>query len=204
MLELVTGATLAVSAGLNAYIPLLGLGLLSRFTDVVQLPAGWSWLENGWALGILGVLLLIEVFVDKVPALDTVNDVLQTVVRPASGGMVFAAGSASDTFAVPDPASFVTSAQFWPFVLGIAIALVPHLLKTIARPVLNALSAGAGTAVASFFEDVGAVLLTVLAVIVPLVALAGVALILVLLIRRLSRGLRERAAQRPTPISPPV
>ncbi|MBL3700160.1 DUF4126 domain-containing protein [Leucobacter luti] len=196
MLELVTGATLAASAGLNAYIPLLGLGLLSRFTGVVQLPEGWLWLENGWALGILGVLLAVEVLVDKVPALDTINDVLQTVVRPASGGMVFAAGAASDTVAVADPAAFITSAQLWPFLLGVGIALIPHVLKAVARPILNTLTAGAGAAIASFFEDLGAVVLTLLAVVVPLLALALLVLVIVLLVRRLRRAVRERAAQR--------
>lgn len=196
MLELITGTTLAASAGLNAYIPMLGLGLLSRFTTLVQLPDGWAWLENGWALGILGVLLLIETLVDKVPALDTVNDVLQTVVRPASGGMVFAAGSSSTTAAVTDPAAFVTGAQFWPFVIGVVIALVPHILKAVARPVLNVLTAGAGAAIISFFEDLGAVLLTVLAVIVPVVALGVLVLVIGLLVRRLRRALRARAEQR--------
>lgn len=195
MLELITGATLAASAGLNAYVPLLGLGLLSRFTELVQLPAGWGWLENEWSLGILGLLLLIEVLVDKVPALDTVNDVLQSVVRPASGGMVFAAGAASDTAAVQDPAAFVSSGQIWPFVLGIGIALVPHILKAVARPVLNVMTAGAGAAVASFFEDLGAVALTILAVVVPVLALVLLVGIVVWLVRRLRRARRERTAR---------
>src|SRR6218665_2291645 len=102
MLEIITGVVLASAAGLNAYIPLLGLGLLSRFTEVVALPEGWRWLENEWALMLVGVLLIVELVVDKVPALDSVNDVLQTVVRPASGGMVFSAGAGSDTIAVTD------------------------------------------------------------------------------------------------------
>lgn len=196
MLEIITGMTLAASAGLNAYIPMLGLGLLSRFTELVQLPAAWAWLENEWALGILGVLLIIEVLVDKFPALDSVNDVLQTVVRPASGGIVFAAGSSSDTVAVSDPAAFVASAQFWPFVLGMVIALVPHVLKAVARPVINALTAGAGAAVSSTLEDLGAVLLTVLAVVVPVLALALLVVVIIVLIRRLRRALAARAARR--------
>lgn len=196
MLELITGVTLAAAAGLNAYVPLLGLGLLSRFTDMVDLPTGWIWLENDWALWIVGALLTFEVLVDKVPALDSVNDVLQTVVRPASGGMVFAAGSASSTVAVADPAAFVSSAQFWPFVLGIVIALVPHILKAIARPILNVMTAGAGAVVASAFEDLGAVLLTILAVIVPVIALILLILVVVLLVRRLRRALAERRAAR--------
>ena len=196
MLELITGISLAAAAGLNAYIPLLGLGLLSRFTDIVELPAGWVWLENDWSLWIIGALLALEMLVDKVPALDSVNDVVQTVVRPASGGMVFAAGSASSTVAVEDPAALLTSAQFWPFVLGLLIALVPHILKAVARPILNVVTAGAGAAVASVFEDIGAVLLTILAVIVPAVALLLLVFVVVLLVRRLRRALAERRAKR--------
>lgn len=45
-MELLTGLGLATAAGLNAYIPLLALGLLSRFTDLVSLPHGYGWLEN--------------------------------------------------------------------------------------------------------------------------------------------------------------
>lgn len=196
MLELITGVTLASAAGLNAYIPLLGIALLSRFTDIVALPAGWLWLENNWSLGILAVLLAVEMLVDKIPALDSVNDVLQSVVRPASGGMVFAAGTSSSTVAVEDPSTLFTSAEIWPFLLGIGFALIPHLLKAIARPVLNVLTAGAGAAVSSFFEDLGAALLTILAVIVPVVALALMVGVIVILVRRLRRALATRRANR--------
>lgn len=195
MLEIITGTVLAGAAGLNAYIPLLGLGLLSRFTGLVQLPDAWLWLENGWALGIIGALLVVEVVVDKVPALDTANDVLQTIVRPASGGLVFSAGSSSDTVAVTDPAAFVASAQFWPFLLGVAVALVPHILKAVARPLLNVMTAGLGAAVASTLEDIGAVALTILAVVVPVLALIALVVATVLLARRLRRALAARRAR---------
>ncbi len=192
MLEVITGVVLAASAGLNAYIPLLGLGLLSRFTEWVALPSGWSWIENEWCLGILAVLLVFEVLVDKVPALDSINDVLHTLIRPASGGMVFAAGAGSDTVAVADPAQFIASADVWPVVLGACIALVPHALKAIARPIVNVLTAGAGAAVASVLEDLGAVVLTLLAVVAPVIALLVLGGIIALLARRLRRALRDR------------
>lgn len=196
MLELVTGGVLAVSAGLNAYIPLLVLGLLSRFTELVQLPAGWAWLENEWTLGIVGVLLVIEILVDKFPVLDTANDVLHTVIRPASGGLVFSAGSQSDTVAVADPVQWVQSGQVWPFVLGVIIALIPHALKAVARPILNTVTAGLAAPITSTLEDIGAVLLAVLAVVVPVLALVCVVLLMWWLVRRLRRALRERAARR--------
>src|SRR5690606_11652604 len=54
MLELLTGAGLAAAAGLNAYIPLLAMGIAARI-DWIHLPQGWTWLENEWILGILAV-----------------------------------------------------------------------------------------------------------------------------------------------------
>ena len=84
MLELLTGTGLAVAAGLNAYVPMLVLGLAGRFLDFVELPAAWAWLENEWVLLILGVLLVIELVADKIPAVDSVNDVIQSIVRPAA------------------------------------------------------------------------------------------------------------------------
>ena len=96
-MELLTGLGLATAAGLNAYIPLLALGLLSRFTDLITLPHGWAWLENGWVMTIVAVLLVIEIVADKIPALDSVNDTIQTFVRPTAGGIVFGSGTAAQT-----------------------------------------------------------------------------------------------------------
>ena len=98
--ELLTGFGLATAAGLNAYIPLLALGLLSRFTDLVTLPHGWAWLENGWVMTIVAVLLVVEIVADKIPALDSINDAIQTFVRPTAGGIVFGSGTAAQTSAV--------------------------------------------------------------------------------------------------------
>ena len=100
-MELLTGFGLATAAGLNAYIPLLALGLLSRFTDLVTLPHGWAWLENGWVMTIVAVLLVVEIVADKIPALDSVNDAIQTFVRPTAGGIVFGSGTAAQTARSP-------------------------------------------------------------------------------------------------------
>ena len=142
-------------AGLNAYIPLLTMGLLARYTEAISLPAGWSWLANGWTLIILGLLLAIEVVADKVPIVDHVNDVVQTFVRPTAGGLAFGAGSASETVTVSDPGSFFTSHQWVPIVAGGLIALGVHGVKAASRPVVNASTAGLGAPVASTAEPAG-------------------------------------------------
>ena len=61
-MELFTGLGLATASGLNAYIPLLAMGLLGRFTNLVELPHPWAWLTNGWVIGIVAVLLVVEMY----------------------------------------------------------------------------------------------------------------------------------------------
>ena len=195
MLEALTGTGLAASAGLNAYIPLLTMGLLARYTDTIDLPTGWQWLSNGWVLLILAVLLAVEVVADKVPVVDHVNDVMQTVVRPTAGGLAFGAGSSSETVTVTDPASFFGSHQWVPIAAGVLIALGVHGVKAASRPVVNASTAGFGAPVASTAEDLSSVVLSVLAILLPVLVLVGVVLLLaaaVWVFRRRSRRRRER------------
>lgn len=200
VLEVLTGTGLAASAGLNAYVPLLVMGLLARFTSVIDLPGGWQWLGNEWVLGILAVLLVVEVVADKVPVVDHINDVVQTVVRPTAGGLAFGAGSASETVTVSDPDSFFASGGQWlPVLVGVLIALGVHLLKATARPVINAATAGFGAPVASTAEDATSVVMSLVAIVLPVLVLAflvGLVLFLPWLLRRRAERRRERKAAR--------
>ncbi len=175
-MELLTGFGLATAAGLNAYIPLLALGLLSRFTDLVALPAGWAWLENGWVMAIVAVLLVVEIVADKIPALDTVNDTIQTFVRPTAGGIVFGSGTAAATAAVTDPGAFAQSGQWIPVAIGVVTALVVSLTKTAVRPAANVASAGVAAPVLSTVEDVTSVGLVIVAILLPVLVLLALVL----------------------------
>lgn len=199
MFELLTGTGLAASSGLNAYIPLLTLGLLSRFTDTVTLPAGWQWLDGGWALVILGALLAVEMVADKIPVVDSINDVLQTVVRPAAGGLAFGATATSDAVTVSDPGSFVSGGQWVPVAVGVVLALVVHAGKATARPALNTASAGFAAPVVSVVEDVASLGLSLLALLAPIlvvVALAALVAFFWWAFRAIRSRRRRKAARR--------
>lgn len=199
VLEVLTGSGLAASAGLNAYIPLLTMGLLARYTALIDLPDGWQWLSNGWVIAILAVLLAVEVVADKVPVVDHVNDVIQTIVRPTAGGLAFGAGSSSQTVTVSDPGQFFTTNQWVPIVVGIVIAFGVHALKSAARPVINATTAGIGAPVASTAEDATSVVMSIVAIILPvliLLFLAGAVVFVGWLLRRRRDRNRERRAAR--------
>lgn len=199
MFEVLTGTGLAVAAGLNAYVPLLILGLAGRFVDVVELPAQWQWLSNEWVLVILAVLLVIEIVADKIPVVDSINDWVQLFVRPVAGGIAFGTGSSSATAVVTDPASFFTSSAWVPIVIGILLALATHIGKAISRPALNVATVGAAAPVVSTAEDLGSVALSVLALLLPvfvILAIGGVIVGFVVLFRRFRGGRRADAELR--------
>ncbi|RFU40468.1 DUF4126 domain-containing protein [Actinomadura logoneensis] len=197
MLAILTGLGLSTAAGLNAYIPVLLVGLIARYTDVLHLPDTFSWLTNGWVLTGLALLLGTELILDKVPVVDTVNDAVQTFVRPAAGGAAFAA---TDAAARADSSTFMHDHPWIGWVLGIAVALLVHTTKATVRPVVNAGTLGTGAPVVSVVEDVaslGMSLLAILAPVLALVALVAFAYVTLRLWRR-ARRRRRRARERAT------
>lgn len=200
MLEFLVGSGLAAAAGLNAWMPLFALGLLDRFVPVIDLPASWSWLSSDVALWITGILLIVEIVADKVPAVDSVNDVLQTVVRPASGGIAFGAGSSAQTVRVDDPSLFA-GATWVPVVMGVVIALALHALKASVRPLANVATAGVAAPVLSAAEDVSAGALILAAIFAPVLAGALIVALIVTAVLLLRR--RRRRRMQPLAVSAP-
>lgn len=197
MIEFIIGTSLAASAGLNAWMPLFLLGLTDRILPAVTLPASWSWLSGDIALWILGGLLALEIVADKIPAVDSVNDVIQSILRPASGGIAFGAGSGAQTIAVDDPAAFFTDNTWVPVVTGVVIALVVHVIKATARVAANATTGGLAAPVLSSAEDGASFALAAAAIVVPVVAallLIGLAVAIVVILRRRARRRRDRTA----------
>ncbi len=92
-LGIFTAFGLSASAGLNAYIPLLVIALVARFSNLIHLNQPWDALTSWWIIGLLLVLNLVEFFADKVPAVNHVNDIIQTIIRPIAGAIAFAAGA---------------------------------------------------------------------------------------------------------------
>ena len=159
---------LSASAGLNAYIPLLVVALLAKFTNLIHLKSPWDALTSWWIIGLLLVLSLIEFFADKIPAVNHINDIIQTFIRPTAGAILFAASANVITDINP-----VLS-----LAIGLLVAGGVHTVKAVVvRPAVTATTAGAGNIPVSILEDVTATLVSILAVVVPVL----IACILVIL-----------------------
>jgi hypothetical protein len=177
---------LSGAAGLNAWIPLLAVGLLSR-AGQLELADGYDWLTSTPALIVLGVLFVLDFVGDKVPAIDSLLHAVGTLVHPAAGAIVFAGPTEVPT----DLPSIVL------FALGAAVAGSLHATRATVRPVSTTMTAGAGNPVLSLAEDIGSAVLSVVAVFAPILGAIGLVVIVVVAVGWWRRVRRRSGRVRP-------
>ncbi|HSM24043.1 MAG TPA: DUF4126 domain-containing protein [Anaerolineaceae bacterium] len=169
---------LSASAGLNAYIPLLVVALLARFTNLLKLQQPWDAISSWWVIGLLVVLSLIEFFADKVPAVNHINDIIQSLIRPAAGAIVFAASAN----VITDVSPILSLA------CGLLVAGGVHAVKSaVVRPAVTATTAGAGNVPVSILEDVTSTIVSVLSIVVPIIVVVILIILIGWLISRSQR-----------------
>lgn len=171
--NLIAAFGLSASAGLNAYIPLLVVALAARYTPWLQLSDPFHHLTNGWVIAALVVLLLIEFFADKAPAVNHLNDLIQTFVRPAAGALLFAASA--NVVSDMSPVAAI--------IAGLLVAGSVHTVKSAAvRPAVTATTGGTANPIVSLVEDMIAALLSIFAVVLPVFLSALIVLVTALVI----------------------
>ncbi|MBK6794824.1 MAG: DUF4126 domain-containing protein [Anaerolineales bacterium] len=174
LLGIFTAFGLSASAGLNAYIPLLVVGVIAHyFPQTLNLATPFDLLANPWILILLGVLVIIEMIADKVPAVNHINDLIQTIIRPVAGAIAFAASANVITDVNPVLA----------LACGLLVAGSVHTVKAAAvRPAITATTGGVGNVPVSIAEDIFATVASVLAILLPLIAGTLAIILIVLLI----------------------
>ncbi|MEF2279353.1 DUF4126 domain-containing protein [Deinococcus sp. YIM 134068] len=171
---------LSGAAGLNAFVPLLVVGFLSRF-GVLDLAAPFDLLGNTWVLLGVGVLGLLDFVGDKIPGVDHVLHLVGGVVNASAGAVLFAAQAGVAD--VPPALSLA---------LGLIVTGGVHGTRAALRPVATATTGGLANPVLSTAEDGLSLTLSLLAVFAPLLAALGVVGVLVLAFRMWGRR-RDRA-----------
>lgn len=186
LMGIFTAFGLSASAGLNAYIPLLVVGVIAHYTDWITLSNPWDLLANPWVLIVLGILVIIEMLADKIPAVNHINDAVQTFVRPTAGAIAFAASADVITEVSP-----VLS-----LICGLLVAGSVHVVKSAAvRPIVTVTTGGAGNVPVSIAEDIFSTLMSILAIVVPVLG-AVLLIVMVTLYFQWRQRRREKANQR--------
>ena len=182
----VIGILLAWLAGIRVYLTLFGVGL-AGLLGWVDLPPALQATQSWWVLGTSGALALTEFFADKIPGVDSIWDLLQTLARVPAGAFLAAATLSPDG----QLSTGVLAA-------GAGVALASHGLKAGTRALLNTSPEPASNWVASTAEDGVVIAGLALAIAHPWIALVvvlGASVLGALLVwwtwRALSRGLRR-------------
>jgi len=185
---IMTAFGLSASAGLNAYIPLLVVGVIAHYSNWIILNPPYDVLANPWVLIVVGVLLIIEMLADKIPAVNHVNDIIQTGIRPAAGAIIFAASAHAITNVNPVIA----------ILCGLLVAGSVHVVKSAAlRPAVTATTGGAANVPVSIAEDLVATVVSILSIVIPVL----VAVFLVIFISLVIWWLWRRAGRKHQPNS---
>ena len=179
----------AFAAGVNLYATVAILGLAARY-DWVELPAQYNIFNNDVVIGVAIALYFIEFFADKIPYVDTLWDMIHTVIRPVGGALIAVAtlGDASPTV------------EGLVALLGGVVAAGSHLTKTSTRAMANASPEPFSNWILSVGEDLLVVGLGFLALkypiaalIVAVILLALVAVFAAVIVRTVRRWFARRA-----------
>ncbi len=120
---------LAALAGINLYLTVFVTGLAIHFHWIAVAPQYQSLaiLGNSWIITIAGILYFLEFFADKIPWVDSIWDVVHTVIRPIGGALL-----AIQVLGHPSPALTVIVA-----LLAGGTSLVAHTAKAATRLATN-------------------------------------------------------------------
>ena len=169
---------LGIAAGTNAYIPLILLGSIARWTPLITLPEGWQWLESQWTIGVLALLIVLEMVAQRFPGVATVSDIFQTALRPTAAGVAVSAQGAS-VATITDWETFWSDGQWVPVAVAVGVALAVHLTKVVIRATADVVTAGVAGGVLAGIDEGSSVAFSITAlllpILVPLVLVAAVA-----------------------------
>lgn len=179
----IAALTLAWLAGFRVYLTVFALGL-GAWLGLFELPPALAPCASPWVLIVAGLLTAIEFSADKIPGVDSIWDLLNTLVRLPAGALLAAGAAAGDGGEI---------SGFW-LGLGAGMALASHGLKTGTRIAINASPEPVSNWISSGSEDGAALGASLLVFQYPLLALAlallvplGLAALLWWLLARLRR-----------------
>jgi hypothetical protein len=180
------------ASGINSYAVVLLLGLYGRFGHVAGIP---PLLEKPGVLAAAALGFGCQFLAGKLPYLDSVWDLVHTIIRPVMAGAVAVLMA---HHAHGSPALTVAAA-----LLGGGTALASHGVKTGVRMGINVSPEPVSTILASLAEDLGvtgvmsfAVFHPVPAAIIAACLLAAGVVLVMLLASRIRRARRRRRERR--------
>lgn len=184
LLSIALGVALAAAVGLRVFVPLLVVAV-AGYTGHLHLSESFQWLATLPAIAMLGVAATIEVLAYYIPGVDNLLDI---IAAPAAllAGTVAAAAVMAD---LPPIVKWTTAV-----IAGGGAATLTQGITSLLRAKSTATTGGIGNSVIATGELGGALALSLLAVLAPILAVVLVVLLfwaIIKLLRRLLSPVRR-------------
>jgi hypothetical protein len=114
------------ASGIRLYLVVLLTGL-AGYLGWVDLPVGLRLLANPVVLGCSGFMVAVEFFADKIPGLDSLWDMVHTVIRIPAGAALAAGVLGADS----------ASMGLLAALMGGSLAATSHFAKATSRAAIN-------------------------------------------------------------------
>jgi hypothetical protein len=161
LMGLIVGIGLSAACGFRVFVPLLGLSMASMCGHVTLAP-GFEWIGTGTAFFTFSVATVLEIGAFYIPWLDHLLDVIAT---PAA----IVAGSIMTASMVGDMTPFLRWSMA--IIAGGGAAGIIQTGTVVGRAASTATTGGFGNFIISTIELIGAVLTTILAILLPVLCL---------------------------------
>jgi hypothetical protein len=191
-LSIALGVGLAAAVGFRVFLPMLVMSI-AAYTGHLTLSGGFAWLATPAALLMLGIAALLEILAYYVPGVDNLLDGIATPAALIAGTVVSAAVMTD----LPPLVKWTTAV-----IAGGGAAGLTQGLTSLLRAKSTVLTAGLGNPLIATGELGGALIVSVLALVAPLAAVALVALFCWLALRLVRRLFHRSRPPAPDGIVP--
>jgi hypothetical protein len=183
-LSLALGVGLAAATGFRVFLPLLIMGLAVK-GGYMPVSGGFEWVATTPALLMFAVAAMVEIIAYYVPVLDNLLD-------GVAGPLAVGAGIAVTASVLGDVP------PMWKWTLAIiaggGAAAATQGATTLLRGTSTVLTGGLGNHALATAEIIGAVLLSILAILLPFVAALAAIIFVIIAWRMVLRARRQKHA----------
>jgi hypothetical protein len=183
LLPAALGVGLAAASGFRVFIPLLVMGLAAR-GGYFPVSEGFAWITSVPALLMLAVAAIVEVLAYFIPGLDNLLDTAATPVAIVSGIAISAAVMTD----LPPMLKWTLA-----IIAGGGAAGLTQSATALLRGGSTVTTGGLGNGVIAVGEIIGAIGVSILAVMAPWIGLLAAALLCVLIYRTIRTFGKRRA-----------
>jgi len=176
------GVGLAAAVGFRVFLPLLVVSV-AAYTGHLELNGSFAWLGTAPAIAMFGIAAIVEIAGFYIPGVDNLLDILATPAAVIAGTVIAAAVMVD----LPPMVKWATA-----LIAGGGAAGLTQGVTALLRAKSTALTGGLGNPAIASVEWAGALLVSLLALLAPVLALALIVVFCWLVVRFVRRTLQRK------------